>query len=334
MKKEAVLSRKSAEYSLRNYLTALVTGDWKNVYGSAIHRRLTLFVDDTANLVVFLLCWQSRHNKLLLRVASYVSRVIVTKTRRDKAMGMARFKLVSEACGSELIDPPLRVNSGDVYSATVTDIHPKIKVSIFVGDECNETAVLTNPQSDLKTGDCVAIEVSNTSGGRSSLEVRLSRTLIYRPYDVHMHKHVLVMEIEGVLGYVDMEREGATGLFVPRPDAQDFLQFCSRHFHLATWTRAPGMVLLSKIMSTHPVLFAGTGETWPLEEDIAAAAGCDCTALSARNVVCLVPTTQVVDNIRTIKVPVYNKRVQLQRHQANRSLASNPNCFPVIGITS
>ena len=180
----------------------------------------------------------------------------------------------------------------------------KVKLHIFVDDN-HETSVLDNAPAHLKIGDCVTVQISNTSGGRANLRVRLSRTLLHKQFDES--KPLLVMEVEGVLGFVDSERDGATGLFVSRPHAEDFLQFCSRYFNLATWTRTIGITILSKIVLCHPLVFAGTGTTLPIPDDIAAAAGCDSVSLSPKNVVYLIPNTHDVDNVNIVRINMYNK---------------------------
>ena len=163
------------------------------------------------------------------------------------------------------------------------------------------------------------MQVSNTSGGRDNLNCRVSRSLLLRD-DHDDSKPVLVVTIEGLLGFFDAEGDGATGLFVNRPHVQDFLQFLSRLYTLASWTIDEGVVLSSKLLLTHPLLFAGWGPAIPDPDDVARASGCDLKVLSEKNVLYLV-SDQHDDVVNSIKVPEYGKRVGGKRKLVDCELA-------------
>ena len=67
---------------------------------------------------------------------------------------------------------------------------PKVEVRIFL-HLSSETAVLVDPSFVAKIDDRIAVYVSNTSGGRDSLEVRTSRTLLMEKYDPHKPNKVI-----------------------------------------------------------------------------------------------------------------------------------------------
>ena len=221
--KSVVTSAAGGVYSLHAYLRGMSTGHWQGLPRTNIQSCLADCIGDPIVTSLFWLCWKSRSNRLLLRHAVSAIRVSINKDRRDKVEAADRFTIVSDSIGSEIKDEPLRVNNGDVLSATVISILPKIQVRMFL--ECaTETAVLNHPPCALEVGDTLAVQVSNTSGGRDDLQVCVSKSLLLRE-DCDLTKPVLVLTIEGVLGFMDSEGDGATGLFVPRPHVKEFLQF-------------------------------------------------------------------------------------------------------------
>ena len=306
VKQSAILSKTIAgKYGLRAYLMAMTTGAWDAVQPAiaAIMQRLFRYHAEIVSVATFWLCITSRHNRLILRIAGYVTRHVTRNDRRKKALARARFTRVYNACGSTMSAQPLRVNKGDSHVAIVVQSTATIVKVRIILESVSETAVLTDPPCHLQLGDIISVCVSNTSGGRDNLQVRTSRTLLFHKYNPA--KPVLVMEIDGVLGFVDSQRSGATGLFVPRPGAKEFLQFCSRLYNMATWTRTPGMTLSSKLMLPHPLLFSGSGPTWPDVENIADSSGCECPSLSSVNVLYLSPYDRAPN---TIHVSPYTKK--------------------------
>ena len=320
--RSVVTSPAGGVYSLHAYLEAMSTGNWDGISGTNVQSVLSACIGDPLRSSLFWMCWHSRSNRLIFRHASTATRVKISKDRKSKVNSTNRFQFISDSVGSDIVIKPLTINTGDVLPATVSSVGSKIKVRIFF-DDFSETALLTDACYAPEIGDKVAIQVSNTSGGRDNLTVCISRTLLLsETYDCN--KPVLVLTVEGVLGYFDDDGDGATGLFVSRPNAHDFLGFVSRFFNLAAWTINQGVVISSRVLLGHPLLFAGWGAVIPDPEDVVRDAGCTITGFSTHNTLFLV-SDQHKDVTNSIVVSEYGKRHEISNRRARIDLELGQN---------
>ena len=96
-----------------------------------------------------------------------------SKGRRDKVEASARFKIITKACGNQIVNKPLSVAIGDVFKGTVMEVEPTVLVHLFLeGSTEDEDAVLVDTHGrrcGLCRGDIIVCQVSNTSGGRKKL---------------------------------------------------------------------------------------------------------------------------------------------------------------------
>ena len=239
-------------------------------------------VDEEMSL--WFLCFDSQHVVRLLWIAVRLDHgdISTRKYRNKKTAAILRMGEITSKCGSDMSAQPLMVHKGDMLIAAVvgfTDLQrPQVRVFL---ESSVETMVLCDASLQLKIGDKVAIEVSNTSGDRDFLQARLSRSIMLYPDHFTSQKPVLVMWIMGLLGRID----SCTGYFIHRPAARDFLVFVSRLFTLAVWTISDGACIESKIFFPHPLFFVGVGDVIPEPESMS-----DITSheLMSRNVVRLV----------------------------------------------
>lgn len=303
--RSAIISKTVAggAHGLRSYLHSIRAADFTAAAGRQIHHilmsRLKAFGCNNEGLILWFLCCDSPHLVRLLKIAVHLHHDNNKSYRKKKKSCIDRMKSITAQCGTDVSELPVMVNKGDVHLAAVVGLtelgRPTVRVFLDIGVE---TMVLKDsPHSDLKLGDELVVEVTNTSGGRKFLQARPSRTLKLLDSSYSSTKPVLVTRVLGLLGRTDF----STGYFVPRPDAADFLLFVSRMYTLAVWTVNEGEAIDSKIVLMHPLLFVGVGDEIP-----DAASMTTITTLSATNVVRLVPQGDPTVGHGVLSVPRYS----------------------------
>lgn len=289
LNKSAINSKKIAEgaHGVSAYLHNIRTADFSN-FSVSIQMFTGLLKEygcGDEELSLWFLCLDSQHVVHLLWIAVRLDHgdMSTRSYRSKKTAAIRRMSEITSQCGHDISELPLMVNKGDMLISHVvgfTDLQrPQVRVFF---DSAVETMVLCDTSLQVKIGDKVVIEVSNTSGGRDFLQAKLSRTIKLHPDNFSSQKPILVMRVMALLGRTD----SCTGYFIPRPAARDFLMFVARLFTLAVWTVSDGACIESKIFFVHPLLFVGVGDTIPEPASMADITSRD---LVPRNVVRLVP---------------------------------------------